>query len=188
MVDEEHLSWLKQGVEFWNNKRRENERLPIDLECADISGQFGVHKDDGPYLRPEFSLKGIDLNNVNLKGATLKNCDLTDADFLGAHLNDADFTGSMFAGVRFYGTFLNSAVLQHCNFRDVQFFDTKMNSADLSNSDMRSAEFLKCDLSDANLRTARLGRGGFPAIKTLAGKAISVPGWTRWQKNGVSRR
>ena len=165
MVDEEHLSWLKQGVEFWNNKRREDEKLRIDLRNADISGQFGVSKDDGPYLRPEFNLRGIDLNNAYLNGAILKNGDLAGADFLGAHLQEADFTGSDFAGARFYGTFLNGAVLQHCNFRDVNFYDTKLNYADLSDSDMRSAEFLKCDLSNADLRTARLEGAVFPLSK-----------------------
>ena len=177
----EILDRLKKGVDHWNRSKAAEDcgLIRIDLRGADISGLFGVDKSKGAFLRPEFSLKGIDFTNVYLDRATIRNCDLSGADFLGAHLNGADLTGSDLTGARFYGSRLNKSILSHCNLEDVRFFDTKLRQADFSESNLTRAEFLECDLKDTDFVNANLGGAEFPLSKPWDARLFDSQGTRR---------
>ncbi len=65
MANQEHLAILKQGVEIWNQWRKNN-----------------------PGILPDLSY--TDLREMHLEGAYLRQCKLLEADLSGAHLEGAN--------------------------------------------------------------------------------------------------
>jgi uncharacterized protein YjbI with pentapeptide repeats len=93
MANKEHLARLKQGVEAWNQWRREN-----------------------PDARP-------DLSQANLTGAHLVEADLSDtnlfwADLAHANLQNADFSRASLFGANLSGANLHKAVLWDADLSD----------------------------------------------------------------------
>jgi hypothetical protein len=81
MANPEHLEILKQGVEKWNQWRKDNSVEKLDLSNADLRRA---------YLRGA-SLNGADFNKANLIGANL-----TEVDLIGANLSEAIIWGTTF--------------------------------------------------------------------------------------------
>ena len=85
MANKNHLSLLKeQGVQAWNNWRKENPDVIPELEGASLEQQV---------------LKGIDLRKANLREICLRStnfieANLTEANLTGANLSDANLTGA----------------------------------------------------------------------------------------------
>ena len=73
MANAEHLKILNQGVEGWNQWRKENPDVTPDLTGATLTG-------------------------ATLAGATLAGADLADANLAGAYLRGADVVGAEAAG------------------------------------------------------------------------------------------
>jgi hypothetical protein len=69
MANKDHLEWLKQGEEVWNQWRKAN-----------------------PDIKPD--LTGVDLTGADLREANLTSSDLTGANLNGADLTKADLTGA----------------------------------------------------------------------------------------------
>jgi Pentapeptide repeats (8 copies) len=93
MANEEHLQLLKQGVEAWNQWRRENRAIHPNLGLVDLS---------------EADLRGADLSWAVLGGAYLSGADLTDANVSQARLDGAtllqtNFQGANLTGCAIYG-------------------------------------------------------------------------------------
>ena len=78
MANKKHVARLKQGVEAWNQWRRENPRIRPNLSRADL-------------IRA--SLRGADLRRTNLGKA-----DLSHADLRGAQMSGADLRGAALRG------------------------------------------------------------------------------------------
>ena len=76
MANAEHLAKLKEGVEVWNQWRRENLGVPPDLIGADLRGA---------------TLTGADLRGALLRGASLNLAILTEAI-----LTEADLIGDCY--------------------------------------------------------------------------------------------
>ncbi len=87
MANEEHLEIIKQGVEAWNEWRKNN-----------------------PEERP--NLSGTDLTGALLADADLSESDLSGADFRDSTLRDANLTHA-----DLYYTDLESAILVNTNFK-----------------------------------------------------------------------
>lgn len=73
LANEEHLKWLLEGVEAWNNRRRSHDFTPRLIEA---------------------NLIAMDLRRANLKGADLRGASLVEADLLGADLVGANLEGA----------------------------------------------------------------------------------------------
>lgn len=76
MANQGHLDIIKQGVEVWNQWRKEHSDIQPDLRGVD--------------------LPGADLNNADLTGADLRGTNLTGAFFLSADLSRAMLAGATF--------------------------------------------------------------------------------------------
>ena len=104
MANEQQVALLKQGVTAWNEWRRQNPTVTIDLRGADLRGvsfpagnlqnghleganlsQAGLHRADLSHAH----LEGATLTFANLQGATLNAAHLERADLTGAHLETA---------------------------------------------------------------------------------------------------
>ena len=116
MVDPEQLALIKQGVEAWNSRRRENPGIRVDLARADLvkadlGGADLRNADLGPTTdlanpknrgSADFTdtrdwpadLRGADLRLAKLQGANLQGARLIRADLRGAKLQGADISGA----------------------------------------------------------------------------------------------
>src|SRR5215204_7777117 len=93
MASKKHVARLKQGVEAWNQWRRENPKIRPNLSRADL-------------IRA--SLRGADLRRTDLGKADLSHADLRGADLSHANLSGADLD---YANLR--GTGLSKSGLTH---------------------------------------------------------------------------
>lgn len=84
MANPEHLAKLKEGIEAWNEWRKENSALKPDFSGANLAESD---------LRMA-NLKGADLKFAHLCEVKLFGADLSWADLSGANLNRMDLTGA----------------------------------------------------------------------------------------------
>lgn len=100
MANPAHLALLDQGVDAWNEARRQAGDLP-DLEGADLSGR---------------ALAGIDLFAADLRGANLHRCNLEGADLRETWLEGADLRNARLGQAR-----LGGAQMARCRFDGAAF-------------------------------------------------------------------
>jgi uncharacterized protein YjbI with pentapeptide repeats len=128
MANQEHLDILKQGVEVWNQWRKENAALVPDLSGANLSFADLVRAD----------LRGADLSGADLSGADLsfadlradlRGADLSGADLVRAELSEADLSGANLAGAILVGTNLKNASLTNCSIYGISAWDVQVEGA-----------------------------------------------------------
>lgn len=93
MANEEHLKWLKEGVEAWNKRRVEKFFKP-NLRDANLTGA---------------DLTGAVLTLTNLRRANLGGANLTSAFLTEANLRDVNFTRTILHGADLLGANLMGA-------------------------------------------------------------------------------
>ena len=125
MANQEHIKWLREGVEAWNQRRRRENFIP-DFSGADMS---------------HANLSGVNLRRANLSGAYLFRADLRDADF---YLTDLSSAVLSFAN-------LSGAVLLHANLGSATFAMTNLSDAYLLHANLSGTHLLSADLSGARL-------------------------------------
>lgn len=147
MACEEHLARLKEALapksnpKLWNEWRRENPKIGIDLGRCDLAGA---------------NLRGINFIDVNLAEANLSHVNFTEAYLRGANLSranlsEADLTKS----------FISKAHLNLANLTLANLSYADLTSANLRESNLTDANFSKCYLSGADLRRAVARRANF---------------------------
>lgn len=151
MANAEHVAILEQGVEVWNQWRKEKRNVRPDLSEADLN---------------DANLSGINLSDANLSGADLIEATIMDADLNGVNLSDAnlgaaDLTGTELNGANLhsahlvesvlYGAKLRRADLSNANLEDVNLEDANLRRADLSDTNLRRGTLRAADLSDSEL-------------------------------------
>lgn len=92
------------------------------------------------------SLRGLQLNGVNLAGWNLEGADLSETDLTGAALVETRLCEANLQGAILKEARLEKADLRHASLRE----------ADLEQADLTEAILACADLSDANLRRAKL--------------------------------
>lgn len=93
------------------------------------------------------SLKGANLENIDLGFSKLSGIDLSNAYMKGARLNVADLTNSNFEGTNLSNSFLGGAYFSGANLRKANLFH-----ADLIGAQFIGANLKEADLSHSNLR------------------------------------
>ena len=160
MTNLQHLNWLREGVESWN-KRRRNERFRPDLQGVVISGEFDLPEFPTMLTPPDPALRGIDLSDADLRDSRLENLDLSNADFRGACLEDAKLNHSLFRDSWFNHSRLDGAHLNRCDFARVIFEDTWFRSADFTEANLSRASFIRCQIEKAIFHRADLSGTDF---------------------------
>ncbi len=84
----DHLKRLTRSVPDWNQWRKRNPELPIDLMGADLSDHDLV----------EVNLRSADLGRASLVGALLLGADLSQAKLSHADLRGADLRAAQLTG------------------------------------------------------------------------------------------
>jgi hypothetical protein len=127
MANEYQVSLLKQGVEAWNEWRREYEPDQTDLSEANLIKAELIKANLSGANLSGADLSGADLVGVNLSGADLSGADLSGADLSEAELSEANLSGANLIGVNLF-----SVVLDGVNFERATVGTTLFGSVNLS--------------------------------------------------------
>ena len=131
MANQEHLDILKQGVEVWNQWRKEHPNIQPDLASAD-------------------------LNRVDLRGANLSDANLSDADLHYTNLSNANIDSANLSNADLYAATLIRTSLVGTNLSEVDFVEANISEADLSHTQLIMAKLVKANLSHTKLIRANL--------------------------------
>ena len=181
MANSEHIKWLLDGVESWNQRREQQDFKP-DFVGANIYEEFhkaGKLDSDGNIPLSRINLKGANFHDSCLSTPhTTNGADLRHANLWSANLQDAQLTNSRLDGAVLHGTRFDNANLLGAILCDVQTASTGFRGADLFEADLRNAKMGNAYLGNANLACAKL-LGTDLSAATLTGADL---GWSRpWQ-------
>ena len=140
MADQNQLKLLQQGAKAWNNWRKDNRKVEIDLREA---------------LLTDLNLYQVNLSEANLNGAFLMR-----SSFRGANLNGADFRKTDFSRADF-----SEADLSEANLSEADLSITKFNGANLSGANLNRAYLGSTEFNGTNLRKANFS--GAIMLKTI---------------------
>lgn len=188
MANEEHLRFLRQGVDAWNRWRLENTSVVpdlqdanlrgMDLRCVDFKRTWLLGAD-----LSEAKLAQANLDRAILQFADLVCADLGEASLLGANLRQADFTGADLTGADLSDANARDAVLDKARLRGAALFRTTLHSAFLRGTHFEGAElghtvFGDVDFSGVNGLEEVVHRApstiGFGTIYASAGRIPEV--------------
>lgn len=178
MRSEKLIEILKQGVETWNDWRRQNPEVKPDLSDSHLRDQaenYGRHDflnyeaDETQYfgtLLEGMPLTGVDLSDADLSGMGLIKSDLSKANlqranlfcawlaetnFQEADLRDADLGGASAIEANLSGADLSNSRLDYADL-----WGSNLDRAKLVGADLRIARLFRADLRSADLRNANL--------------------------------
>jgi len=149
MANEEHLAILKKGVDAWNEWRKRNRGVPIDLRGADLK---------------KANLRGVDFSKARLRGAKLQEVPLGGAthlmraDLRGANLGGADLRGAYFGAANLRKANLTQAKLKRASFFAARLQHVNLNGADMSGVDLVRAYFKDTEFRETDLSNCLMDR------------------------------
>ncbi len=158
MGNPEHVRWILEGVEAWN-ERRSLESFEPDFEGVNLYSEF---RDAGKIERfGIIPLDGIDLNraklaNTDLSYAYLANADFEFAELSNAWLADSYLVNANFRAAKLIGAWLEGANLGSADLRDADLTDAKLINADLTDAKIDDTNFRCANLINADLRDVNL--------------------------------
>ena len=148
MANKKQLNRLKKGVEGWNQWRRENPGVVVDLRGADLVKVYLTGAD-----LVEAYLSGADLTGAYLTGAHLRRADLRRANLSGANLHRAKLGKTAFGNT----TLTDTTGLDTCE----HYGPSNLDNRTLARNPHLPEVFLRgCGLSDWEIESAKLYRPG----------------------------
>jgi uncharacterized protein YjbI with pentapeptide repeats len=163
MANNEHLNILKQGINAWNQWRKENPGVQPDLSAAILS---------------ETDLRGADLRGVNLTGiyggwANFSGVNLSRAELSEADLICTNFRDAILSGADLRGADLHDANLSGAEFAGARLLNTVFTAVDLSQVEGLEAVQHQGP-SEISISTIYLSQGNIPEI-FLRGAGVPDP-------------
>ncbi len=152
MANPEHLAKLKEGVEAWNQWRKQNRGVRPDLYEANFSGA---------------NLRGADLDRTNLLLADLRGADLRQASLLLGQLAGADLSGANLSGAFLRRADLSEAILR----------EARLSKADLTWANLEEANLSRAELSGADLGSAILVGANFEGANLTDCRVYGISAW-----------
>jgi TIR domain-containing protein/pentapeptide repeat protein len=174
MANPEHLKILKQGVEHWNQWRKENPEIKLDLSGAELRGAILFQADLREVDLSEANLYEANLIAANLERAFLEKTNLKHSKLNGANLSKANLKKANFGSAKVGGANLSQADLKEANFNGVYLFDVNFSGADLSKASLYMTIFLQSKLDNANLTASTIGRTSFLQVDFSQTKGLKT--------------
>ena len=156
MADTEHIKWLREGAQQWNERRMREEFVP-DLEEADIAEHGRIGR--GPILNlgDTVDLSGVNLRHAKLQGAELGNVNLSNADLFMADLAESHLNGSIFEGANLdYADLRGASTCGAADFKGAKLVCANLSGTDFSGTDFRNAILAEATIDRTNLLYAWL--------------------------------
>ena len=146
MAIEEQLRILKQGIQAWNQWRKENKAIKVDLSGAVLSDLdlSGIDFRDARLTR-------VDFRNSNLQRARLSLGNLARAALISASLNQANLKE----------TRLTSSIIMNTDIRNADLSSAYLHKTILAKSDLSGAYLYKAHLSEVHLRESKFTNTAF---------------------------
>lgn len=158
MANNEHLKILKQGVEAWNEWRKQHAVIPDLSEISLIGADFS----------------GADLKWVNFTGANLSGGDFKSTNLMAANMYGAKLTGANFNNTNMYTVRLAEADLTSATFNGVDLLGTSLSNADIHEASFNETYFNGTNLNGANFDHATLGFNVFVNIDFRTVKGLET--------------
>ncbi len=136
MANQEHLAILKQGVETWNQWRKEHPHIRPDFGRANLNGA---------------NLKRADLDRTKLSRANFHKADLYKVDFKGALLTEANLNGAKLHRADFYRANLSGATQIGATLIAADLSGANLSKANLSGAKLHRALLVRTNLAGATL-------------------------------------
>lgn len=167
MANEEYLAILKQGVEVWNEWRKNNQGITPVLSESNLSKLLLCEVNLTNINLTKADLSGANLSIADLSGANLSMANLSEANLSRANLNKANLSRANLSKAN-----LNMANLSEANVTEANFSNAKVFQANLSETNLFEANLDKVDLSKAvfNGATAHYSP---PILDTPIGATVS---------------
>ncbi|MEM7132062.1 MAG: toll/interleukin-1 receptor domain-containing protein [Chloroflexota bacterium] len=156
MANKEHLEILRRGVHEWNQWRKNNSDIDIDLSYASfVSASLGGANLSGANLSGTDLIRA-NLDNANMDGgnfhhAKLRDAKLRDASFGSANLRDADLGGAFLWNANFHTAHLFNTNLYEANLTYAYFYGANLSRTNLSNADLSETTFWNTTVGDVDL-------------------------------------
>ena len=172
MAKREHIEWLLEGVEKWNQRRKEEDFKP-ELVGVNVPEEMGkdrlaesaaavIRKVLGGKSDDDVDLSGIDLSFADLRNAILTNVNLTDANLRCADLKQCDLSGAILNGADLDFTDIRCAKFDvGAQLRKAKIIGGQLNSETFETTSMRDTNFLQADLTDAILANRNFAGADF---------------------------
>ena len=149
MANPQHIQWLSEGVEAWNNRRENDPSFRPDFKAAQLNSALiaaGIVDSD----------RRKDLTNFDLSNADFSNSDLFQIDFTSAKLHNSKFVNSTMYQTRFvkaqgFICDFTGASLERADFSGALLPGSKFNGASLRNATFDGANLCLADLTTADL-------------------------------------
>ena len=193
MANPNHITWLLEGVEAWNARRKREDFLP-DFVGANIYEEFqkaGKLNKNGHIplarinlskanflessLSSRFKTSGADLRYANLHSANLQNAQLVNskldgAVLIGARLGNANLLATSLRGAKMASASLHRTELFQANLTNATLELAYLESANLScttliGTDLTTANLTETDLTWSRPWKAKLFRDSHPSIR-----------------------
>ena len=165
MANLEHLQILKQGVEVWNEWRREHKDVRPDLSYATLIGA-NLSRANLRYV----DLSRANLINANLFGADIHYADISYADLSSARAIRAYLLRSNLSGANLISTNLSGANLSDVDLSRAELTGTYLIGADISGVDFTGARLAYTTFADNDLSRVK----GLETVKHHAPSSIGI--------------
>jgi uncharacterized protein YjbI with pentapeptide repeats len=169
MASKEHLDILKQGVDVWNEWRKENPEVQIDFSGTNLRNRKLRKIDFHSIKLRETDLAHIDLFDANLIGIDVYGAFLAEAQLSGANLTDANLDAADFGWATLNKSNLSGASLAYTNFIGAELVDTNLRKANLFYT-----RFCQVIFNGADLGQARMNRTVFEDVDLSVVKGLET--------------
>jgi len=174
MANQEHLNILIQGVDMWNQWRKENVKILPDLGYANLGGADLSRANLGRADLGGAALIDVDLSQANLRGASLGGCDLTAANLSQADLSYADLSRAVLSRANLSFTYLNFTYLTDGSLKGAILTDANLKGAILTGANFKGADLSRADLTEATLVRTNLEKATLTDCNIFGISAWSV--------------
>ena len=175
MANQQHIEWLKEGVEAWN-KRREavvfrpdlsgynfapTDPLAVMMNIPPIPMEELRHLPEPPSGWIGARLHGINLVDANLQHTRFDNADLTDANLHAANMENAVFNQAFLCRANMRNSRLSHAQIVQANLVGADLTNARLNNAHLQGASLTDANFTGANLTEAWLASTWTTRTNF---------------------------
>lgn len=161
----QQLEILKSGVESWNNWRRANKDIIVDLQECNFKeinfnkSQESIDLSKCILIKANFAdCKGIninfsesDLQFTNFKNSSFEYCNFTKTDLNEANFQGSYCTGSNFSQSNLFNANFSGSSLFKVNLYKTRCEQTNFSKANLSHAELFQTKFLRTDFSGSDL-------------------------------------
>ena len=187
MANPEHLAKVKEGVQAWNQWRKQYPYIRPDLSEADLSKAKLYDADLREADLREADLREADLRQANLFAANLHGANLSAAKLGMANLSVADLSRADLGGAALIAADLSGAKLSEAKLSEAKLGGTDLSGAnlsgahlvgaDLSGADLSVADLSGADLSGANLLSATLVNTNLEGANLTGCRVYGISAW-----------